>query len=665
MALATLPLLAAESAQFESCYARWDGAKLTIGNAYVERQWQAQGGRLFATSFRDVSARTEWLAGRAQHPAPYPKFPGAEAERKLTFASRTGAASAVEAGSLIVELKSESAPAVTYRFQVFPESRGISVQLVAGAGGGSVPAKSPDQADTVEELDVAAEHTRLTQVTLLDQTDVHNELVFEKEWLLSTAEGALRLEGNLFVLENTLTKAGLVLLKMAPLPHARPVHDEWDLEAGMRGRLTRLTLSGHGLDPTGGAGYASVVLAYSGGVAGRTEAIQGWQRQLRRFDPARDARFLSNTWGDRSRDARINAEFMKSEIAAGAKLGVDVIQIDDGWQKGRTSNSARGPGVWNGYWSQDAHFWDADAARFPGGLAPLVKLAAGQGMRFGLWFGPDSSGDFANWERDAGRILQLHREDGIDYFKIDSVKAVSKAGERNLRRLFDRVLTESKGKVVFDLDVTAEIRPGYFGLCDVGPIFLENRYTDFHRYWPHQTLRNLWKLAHYIDPARLRMEVLNNTRNAAQYADDPLAPARYSPEWLFASVMFASPLGWFETSNLPEAYVAGMSGMAKAWKARRADLFRGTILPVGEAPDGTNWSGFASYAADRATGYLLLFRGVNETAEWHGEVPPFRSGSYSVEVLGGKGTVTVEGGVVRARVEQSPGFVWVGLKRGN
>ena len=35
--------------------------------------------------------------------------------------------------------------------------------------------------------------------------------------------------------------------------------------------------------------------------------------------------------------------------------------------------------------------------------------------------------------------LELHRNDGIDYFKIDGVKAITKEGERNLRRMFDRV----------------------------------------------------------------------------------------------------------------------------------------------------------------------------------------------------------------------------------
>ena len=59
---------------------------------------------------------------------------------------------------------------------------------------------------------------------------------------------------------------------------------------------------------------------------------------------------------------------------------------------------------------------------------------------------------------------------------------------------------------MFDLDVTAEIRPGYFGLPDIGTLFVENRYAKHCSWWPHQTLRNLWSLAEVVDPVRLRME---------------------------------------------------------------------------------------------------------------------------------------------------------------
>jgi hypothetical protein len=38
------------------------------------------------------------------------------------------------------------------------------------------------------------------------------------------------------------------------------------------------------------------------------------------FDPTRDGEFPSNTWGDHSRDARINEAFVLKEIEAGARL---------------------------------------------------------------------------------------------------------------------------------------------------------------------------------------------------------------------------------------------------------------------------------------------------------------------------------------------------------
>ena len=117
-------------------------------------------------------------------------------------------------------------------------------------------------------------------------------------------------------------------------------------------------------------------------------------------------------------------------------------------------------------------------------------------------------------------------------------------------------------------------------MMGTGPLFVENRYTDWHRYWPHHTLRNLWQLSHWIDPCRLRMEFLNNTRNADKYADDPLAPSLYDPTTLFATVMFANPLGWFEVSNLTNSWLESAAGLVRIWREHRTRIFAGTILPV-------------------------------------------------------------------------------------
>jgi alpha-galactosidase len=616
-------------------------------------------GLLYAEAFRDSEADVDWLVS--------PPVQAAPPEETYSLAlCAVPKPSAIEADCLTAELTASGERlTLRYLFQVFPECRGVRMRLtVEGDAGAEGPGETTDdqagptgveadaarpgtrdsrETDALDALTLAPLHLRLTQVTLRDQTDSHNELVSEKEWLLHPSEAPLMLSGCLFSVEDVLTGAGLIFVKEAPLPEARPVSSPHDLRVHPGER--RVTFAGHGAGVTG-EGYAFATMAYAGGKAGRTAALQRYQRCLRPYVPARDALLVSNTWGDRNRDGRIDGDFTAQEIEAGARLGVDVIQIDDGWQIGATSNSVRAKsegGVWEGFYAAWDDFWSVNPKRFPIGLAPLVAEAREKGMRFGLWFGPDSAGDFANWRRDADTVLRLHRDLGIDDIKIDGVKVRTKAGERNLHAFFDAVLNESAGRVVFDLDVTAEVRPGYFGLVRGGPLFVENRYTDWHRYWPHQTLRNLWKLAHHVDPVRLRMEFLNHARNDDKYAHDPLAPSAYRPDCLFATVMFSSPLGWFEVSNLPQTYFAEAAPLISVWKRHREAIFSGTILPLGDAPDGMAWTGFASLAPDRLSAYILVFREASPSSEWQTTCPFLPDVAHPVagERLGGDGDATL------------------------
>lgn len=678
--LETLP--EGETRQFGPCYARLSEAIFCIGNAHIERRWRVENGLLYPTSLVDRATGQEWLARFSDHPAPYPERETPEEPRAVRLACGGGQAGPTEARSLVAELTAAGASlTLTYRFQVFPDARGIVVDLrvisseeaapsrgqadtaapaeatPTGIEAASEPEKRADGPlpDVLEALSLAPLHLRLTQVTLYDQTDQHNELAQERAWLLHPAEGTLTLAGNLFFLEDTLTRSGLIFLKQAPLPHARPVTSSHDLQVAPRDREVRLRGHGAGAE---GDGYRFVTLAYTDGAAGRVAALHAYQRQVRVYVPERDGLFLSNTWGDRARDGRVTEAFLTQEVAAAARLGVEVVQIDDGWQQGRTANSVASGGVWEGFWAAHDRFWDPHPERFPHGLEPIIAAARERGMQFGLWFAPDSTDDFAHWERDAATILDLHRRLGVSYFKIDGVKLRSKRGERHLGAFFAAVLRESDGRVVFDTDVTAEVRPGYFGLLDTGPIFVENRYTDWRRYWPHQTLRNLWKLAHYIDPVRLRMEFLNHARNTDRYEDDPLAPARYGPAYLFATTLLASPLGWFEVSNLPETYFAEVAPLARVWKAHREALFGGRIFPIGDAPDGTAWTGFLSLGADRKSGYLLLFRERNDRNRWTADLPIRSGGTFIGERLGGNGAFSLADGVLTAEIPNPQDFLF-------
>ena len=650
--------LSAGELRFKDCYASWDEKELKVGNARFERTWACGSQGLKATSFVIKGDSSVTLAQDSKS--------GNKGER-LEVKAVKGKRSVVGSEGIKLDVVVKGADQRLLMW-LYPEAGGVLMQQVSGkvvskdsskkvvtTGSESATkagkSKSIAGADTLKFKSI---HLRVNEIELMDQTDRHDELFFEREWLLMLNEAGFDIRGCVLNVEDMISGCGAAFVKFAPLPHAR--HDKKSIDFKVDPRRNSVSAM------LGEAPLA--VISYRGGRIGFTKAMHDFQRCLRNYRVGRDGLFLSNTWGDRSRDARIKEAFLLKEVAAGAKLGVDIVQIDDGWQKGRSANSvaSRGKGVWNGYWAADPEFWNADPERFPNGLECVVDAAKKKGMHFGLWFGPDSSNSASNWKKDADHLLNFYKM-GVSYFKIDSMKSHDATSLNNQRAMFDRMLEGSGGNMVFDLDVTAEIRPGYFGLPDIGPLFVENRYTDFHRYWPHQTLRNLWELAQVVDPVRLRMELLNNTRCVEKYKGDPLAPALYRPDALFAITMMASPLGWFEVSNLPAEYVKQMQPLVATWKKERVRMHGGNIVPVGSVPDGVSWTGFASVAAGNSGGYVLLFRELNKDPEFELSLDGLFDGKFRTEVIGGRGEAKLDDGELEVEIPEKLDYIWVKLTK--
>ncbi len=140
-----------------------------------------------------------------------------------------------------------------------------------------------------------------------------------------------------------------------------------------------------------------------------------------------------------------------------------------------------------------------------------------------------------------------------------------------------------------------------------GTLFVENRYTDWCNYFPHNTLKNLWMLSQFIPPRKFQFELLNNSRNDEKYGDDPLRPATYDITYEFASVMVANPLVWMEMSNLTDKQITSLQKLVSVYRDVRKDFFNAEIYPIGEQPDGCSYTGFQIVVDDK-TGYLLLFK---------------------------------------------------------
>lgn len=455
------------------------------------------------------------------------------------------------------------------------------------------------------------QHLDIECAEFFDVTDHRNNLVRTSN--VEPYRHPLHLRGNVLLARDRLADRGLALLKEAPCSDVQLASPGFDFVC----RQNEIQVVGLGLWPEDLSladwtpGYGFAFGATRGDAFSLLAALREYTHRLRAHDPARDEMIMLNTWGDRGEDKRMGEAFVLKEIEAGARLGVTHFQLDHGWETTQAEdktwplNLAR---IWD-----TPHFWNVHPVRFPNGLGPCVAAARRAGIELCLWFNPSADDSYAHWRDDAAALIRLHREHGIRTFKIDGVEIPDKRAERNLRRMLETVLEATGNRAVFNLDVTAGRRFGYFDFTEYGNKFLENRYTDWSNYYPHWTLRNLWMLSRYVPPRTLQVEFLNKWRRPGKYpADDPLAPHRVPFDYCFAVAMAAQPLAWFEAGGLPEEAFA-IAGLVRTYRAHQNAFHAGTVLPIGESPNGVGWTGFQSCALP--AGYFLVFREWNERPE--------------------------------------------------
>ena len=319
----------------------------------------------------------------------------------------------------------------------------------------------------------------------------------------------------------------------------------------------------------------------------------------------------SNTWGDGNADSRINHDFILKELEVASFLGVDVVQLDDGWQKGHTAGSKvkkGGAQIGKGMYDQQQDFWEVRET-FKNGLAPILEKANELGVEIGLWYSCDATKDYKYYQTDIKNVCELFSKHNVTTFKIDGVRIENKKCEKNVIKILETVTKSTQNKIKFNMDITAGKRFGYLYNIQYGNLFLENRYTKNRTYYPSRTLKNLWELSKYIPSIRFQIEVCNLKNNVEEYKNDLLSISNYSIDYAFAVSMMANPLIWMEMQNLSDDDKVKLSKIISVYKAHRESLSKCFIQPIGLTPSGVGFTGFK--ADDNEKGYLLLFKEQN------------------------------------------------------
>jgi len=655
----------------ETTYSRLEKDTLAVGNKWIERKFLWNKGNLITYSLTDKATKQIWLNRLTSPDLQLTK----DESTNGTYTSKEVKETAIHAKYLAVEIKvSLGTLSVKRVYRIYEDSPVIACDIyLKGSTNLASDSRTINAADRknieftedmksqqmtaiLDQIKLDGFHWQTKIVEFFDVTDWNNNLIQERH-IIPYRKTNYR--GNLLVAHNSENNKGFFFLKEAPTSSVQLAYQGYDFTTD----FGHFTLTGLGLTANDikaeewTKAYSSVIGVYSGGELQQLTALRRYQKNIRKLLPQRDEMVMMNTWGDRSQDAKVNEKFSLLEVEKAAELGISHFQIDDGWQIGKSPNSAVAKGSFKNIWD-NPDYWKPDPGKYPNGLHPIVKRGKELGVEICLWFNPSVQNDYADWQKDVNALVSLYKTYRIRTFKIDGLAIPTKQSEINLRRLFDGVLEQTNNKAVFNLDATAGRRAGYYTFNEYGNVFLENRYTDWQNYYPYWTLRNLWQLAKYVPAEKLQIEFLNKWRNTDQYGKDIFAPDNHSFEYLFATTMAGQPLAWFEGTGLP-AEALKIKDLIKAYRKIQHDFHSGTILPIGDEPSGRSWTGFQSLKGKE--GYFIFYR--ENTAEAVGAVKTWLPAGTNVKctpVLGnGKAidTTIAKNGTIEVTLPKINNFV--------
>lgn len=619
--LLVMPLMAgAQKYAWQDCYASLENDVLHIGNSKIKQEFQWNNGNLILTKVVNQENGTNSVLVNPipdlflkNEPKPDSatwrwevdqQFVNTRQKVKITI---TQYIQTLIVQRVITIYPKVPAIATHYQFKGSSAARWLNQStLQLGMIEDNSFTTSVEDAPRLGSVSLSGKHYRIRAVSFQDATDHHNNLVREQE--IIPYHKPITLAANVLLINDDEGKQSFFVVKESPLGASQQAYPGFDFVISR----DRINITGVGVSSADLHNDWTTAYGYALGLAedNQVSILKALRQYQKTKSSEQDEMVLMNTWGDRGRDSRMSESFVLAELEKATKLGITHLQLDDGWQAGLSRNSANKQGLMWDDWTTES--WLPHPQRFPNGLGRVVQRARELNIEIGLWFNPSKANSYRQWQRDAKIISDLHQQWGIRVFKIDGIELADKKSEENVRRMFDAVKHDSEGRVIFNLDVTAGKRLGYHYFTEYGNIFLENRYTDWGNYYPHWTLRNLWQLARYVPPEKLQIEFLNKWRNTAKYpVNDSFAPQQYSFEYLVAITLMAQPLAWLEAANLPEeAY--RISDLLNRYHQHRKEIHKGIILPVGEEPDGTQWTGFQSKGDQQ--GYFLVFREATSSA---------------------------------------------------
>lgn len=659
-----------ELARLGTASASVDNNKLVVTTGLVRRTWQWTGKGLVTTSFIDVRSGKEWavkpgrvsdwdLPGLTEKPVFIKSQNGGRYTNwDLFFTSDIfekmkgewiGTIAQVKDDDGFVNKYVEVISTIRYEAQhlevqhvvwVFPGAPGLRTQLRVKALQGFDPNGLPEEEGTYTDcgatfplpstrseylpLDFSIPNERLywgyynNPGNRRDQSqDMLKEQVV-KGWPVFLREDIDWASGMAVKYGN----AGVIVVKESPKCVNQKAHNTGAFYTNKRG----VAITGWGLTPKELVPdrfrecWANWTIVYQDGDDGLQLALKQFDAARYPVFPERDMFILMNTWGPANPFGSqfTEEEFVLKELPKLAEIGVDVMQIDDGWQK-------KGGG------SGASDF----LPKYKNGWTDIKSAADKAGMRLGLWvairnakvedlsYNLDKLG-FITWKADFEHLANRD-----DY-------------EQRITRLRE-VMKHAWMKTQFTLcPEYDDPRYGWYFAREYGTIYFENVQEGLPEHLtmvPFQVLRQHWLMAKYF-PANKLQVMLQNPKRAGPHSDGP----EHGHGYCFAMGLPFAPCFFQSAQNLDEPGRKELHDLISIFKTCRKDIFTSLTFPIGDLPDNESWSGFQMVSTSRNGGHLLLFRELHNNQPRHFLQLMFLAGKKIILenlVTGKKETLTV------------------------
>ncbi len=330
----------------------------------------------------------------------------------------------------------------------------------------------------------------------------------------------------------------------------------------------------------------------------------GMQLAIKQFDrarypafPERDLFLLSNSWGPANPFGSqfTEKDFLMKEIPVLAKVGVDVMQIDEGWQRGGRLNPTNDFSLAHDFFP-----------RYENGWKDLKAEADKYGLRFGLWVTARMS--------TAEEMNKNLDELGFISWKADFDYLANREDCEVRAEKYREVLKHAWMKTQFTLcPEYDDPRYGWYYFKEYGSIYFQNIQEGLPAHLtmvPYQVLRQHWLMTRYFNSNKLQVMLQNPKRTNPERSDAPL----HSHSYCFAMGVPFVPCFFQSAQYLDDQGQEELTNFIALYKKHREAIFSCYTFPIGDKPDNQSWAGFQLMnEEDMSANYLLLFRELHNT----------------------------------------------------